>query len=180
MCVVSRLSQCAKLCANWHRSCFLNAPSQPSLTLTCHTDLGESHDTHSTTSQPHGPQSCSNLHGWQRHARPLTFRTQTEKPDSTHGFQGGSQNGPTPPPPPSARGQNFKRPYLGNTSSVSNARHDSTNGTALPNKRHGFILGHFFGHFGPKFACYQITANGSGQCPRDHEKILEIEAKRGG
>ena len=47
-------------------------------------------------------------------------------------------------------GPNFKRPYLGNTSSVSNARHDSTNGTALPNKRHGFILGQFFGHFGPK------------------------------
>ena len=56
-------------------------------------------------SAPHDPQSCSNLHGWQRHARPLTFRTQTEKPDSTHGFQGGSQNGPTPPPPPSARSQ---------------------------------------------------------------------------
>ena len=105
MCVVSRQSQCAKLHANLHRSCFPNAPSQPSLTLTCHTDLGESHDTHSTSSQPHGPQSCSNLHGWQRHARPLTFRTQTEKPDSTHGFQGGSQNGPTPPPPPSARSQ---------------------------------------------------------------------------
>ena len=81
-----------------------SAPSA-SLTLTCHTDLGASHYTHSTTSQPHDPQSCSNLHGWQHHARPLTLRTQTEKPDSTHGFQGGSQNGPTPPPPPSARGQ---------------------------------------------------------------------------
>ena len=40
-------------------------------------------------------------------------------------------------------GPNFKRPYLGNTSSVSNARHDSSNGTALPNKRRDSILGNF-------------------------------------
>ena len=81
---------------------------------------------------------------------PLDIQNSNGKALSNPWFSRRVQNGPTPPPPPSARGQNFKRPYLGNTSSVSNARHDSSNGTALPNKRHGFILGHFFGHFGPK------------------------------
>ena len=101
----SSQSQYTKLYANWPRFWAPNRFPQPSLTLTCHTDLGASHDTHSTTSQPHDPQSCSKETQKLRNACLLTSIAQTERCDQAHGFQGGVQNGPTPPPPPSARSQ---------------------------------------------------------------------------
>ena len=103
--VVSSLSQYTKLYANWPRVWAPNRFPRPSLTLACHTDLGASHDTHPPTSSHHSPQSSSEVSQKLRNACLLTSIAQTERCDQAHGFQGGVQNGPTPPPPPSARSQ---------------------------------------------------------------------------
>ena len=132
-----------KLYANWPTFLTPNRFPRPSLTLTLLTDLGASPDTRPPTSQPHGTQSCSKVSQKLRNACPLTFRTQTEKPDSTHGFQGGSQNGPTPPPPPSARSQ-ISNGHISATLALFPTR-VTTAAMAQHYRTHGVVL--FWGKF---------------------------------